>query len=260
MKSYDEMIRERRMLLKHHSIDHEEWEPYQRKGIPPPPLEKPYPKNSILIGLMKPDDIGIGTVPLMDAINRRQSHRRFKDDSLTLEELSFLLWATQGVKSVDENKVWTKRTVPSGGARHPFETYLIVNRVKGIESGVYRYLPIEHKLLSVAKGDPQLPDRVSTACYGQTFIGKSAVVFVWSAIPYRTEWRYSVIGYKDILIEAGHICQNLYLACEAIGAGTCAIAAYDQEAMDALIGVDGEDEFTVYLAPVGKVYKTKGEN
>jgi SagB-type dehydrogenase family enzyme len=260
MKSYDDMIRERRMLLKHHDIGYEEWEPHQRKGIPPPPLEKPYPENSNLTGLMKPHDVDVVTVPLIDAIKRRQSHRKFTDDSLTLEELSFLLWATQGVKSVDENKVNTKRTVPSGGARHPFETYLIVNRVKGVEPGVYRYLPIEHKLLSATKGDSQLPDRISTACYRQTFIGKSAVVFVWSAIPYRTEWRYSIVGYKDILIEAGHICQNLYLACEAIGAGTCAIAAYDQKAMDALIGVDGEDEFTVYLAPVGKVHKTKRED
>jgi SagB-type dehydrogenase family enzyme len=260
MKSYEQMIRERRVLLKHHGIEHEEWRSLQRRGIPPPPLEKPYPENSNLIGLMKTDDMSIDAIPLMGAIERRQSHRRFTDDSLTLEELSFLLWATQGVKSVDRNKVWTKRTVPSGGARHPFETYPIVNRVESIEPRVYRYLPIEHKLLAVAKGDPQLPDKVSTACYGQTFIGKSAVVFVWATIPYRTEWRYSVISYKDILIEAGHICQNLYLACEAIGAGTCAIAAYDQEAMDTLIGVDGEDEFTVYLAPVGKVQRTKREN
>jgi SagB-type dehydrogenase family enzyme len=253
MKSYEEMIRERRKLLKNLDVEHEEWKPHQLKGIPPPPLEKAYPKNSNLIDLIKSDDLSIGRVPLMDAIKGRQSHRKFTDDFLTLEELSFFLWVTQGIKSVDKKKVWTRRTIPSGGARHPFETYLIVNRVKGIKSGVYRYLPIEHKLLSLVKGDQQLPNKISTACYGQTFIGESAVVFVWSAIPYRTEWRYSVISYKDILIEAGHICQNLYLACEAIGAGTCAIAAYDQKAMDALIGVDGEDEFTVYLAPVGKV-------
>jgi SagB-type dehydrogenase family enzyme len=87
----------------------------------------------------------------------------------------------------------------------------------------------------------------------QKFIGKSAVVFVWAAIPYKTEWRYSFISYKDILIEAGHICQNLYLACEAIGAGTCAIAAYEQKAIDELIQVDGENEMTVYLSPVGKI-------
>jgi len=107
----------------------------------------------------------------------------------------------------------------------------------------------------VAKYEHQLAERISTACYGQGFVGDSAVVFVWATIPYRGEWRYSVIAYKDILIEVGHVCQNLYLVCEAIRTGTCAIAAYDQKAMDALIDVDGENEFTIYLAPVGKVSK-----
>ncbi len=253
MKSYDEMIKERRILLKHQESEREEWKPHQLKGIPPPPLEKPYPENSSLIDLLKPNDISVGEISLKEAINQRQSHREFKEDFLTLEELSFLLWSTQGVKSVDKSKVRTRRTVPSGGARHPFETYLVVNRVEGLVPGVYRYLPLEHKLLFTVKHIRQLPDRLSAACYQQAFIGKSAVVFVWCAIPYRTEWRYSEASYKDILIEAGHICQNLYLACEAIGAGTCAIAAYNQELMDSLIGIDGEDELTVYLAPVGKV-------
>jgi nitroreductase len=89
------------------------------------------------------------------------------------------------------------------------------------------------------------------------FVGESAAVFVWTAIPYRTEWRYSVIGYKAIAVEAGHICQNLYLACEAIGAGACAILAYGQKAIDNLIGVDGEEEFTICVASVGKVARDK---
>ncbi|MFO7569003.1 MAG: nitroreductase family protein, partial [Smithellaceae bacterium] len=67
----------------------------------------------------------------------------------------------------------------------------------------------------------------------------------------RMEWRYDLAAHKVIAIDAGHVCQNLYLACEAIGAGTCAVAAYDQEACDALLGVDGHEEFTIYLAPVG---------
>lgn len=254
MKSYDEMVRERRMILKSHGIERKEWEPHQRKGISPPPLQKPYPKDCTLINLTKTNDLSLGKISLGKAIQRRQSRRTFTDSALTLEELSFLLWSTQGVKSIDKNKVWTKRVVPSGGARHPLETYPIIRRVEGIEQGVYRYLPIEHKLLLVAKHDHDLPERISAACYGQAFVGDSAVVFVWATIPYRSEWRYSVIAYKDILIEAGHVCQNLYLACEAIRAGTCAIAAYDQKAMDTLIDVDGEDEFTIYLAPVGKFY------
>jgi SagB-type dehydrogenase family enzyme len=251
-KSYDDAILERRLMLKSAGIDHEEWESHQRKGIPPPPLEKPHSKDSVLIELKEPEKTGFGTISLAKAIRNRESRRKFTSENLKLEELSFLLWATQGVNSVDKSRVWTKRTVPSGGARHPFETYLIINKVEGIEPGVYRYLPIEHKLVLV-NGNRPLPGKISEACWDQSFVGESAVVFVWAAIPYRTEWRYSVVGYKDIAVEAGHICQNLYLACEAIGAGTCAILAYKQEAMDTLIGVDGEDEFTVYLAPVGKV-------
>jgi len=252
VKPYDEVIRERRMMLKSQGIEHVEWESHQRKGVPPPPLEKPYPEDGSLIELVRPDDTTLGDIPLAKAIKHRESRRKYTSEALKLEELSFLLWTTQGIKSVDKNKVWTKRIVPSGGARHPFETYLIVNRVEGLEPGVYRYLPIEHKLLLVNSNKP-LPDQVSEACRGQAFVGESAVIFVWAAIPYRTEWRYSVAGYKDIAVEAGHICQNLYLACEAIGAGTCAILAYEQKAVDALIDVDGENEFTVYLAPVGRV-------
>ena len=95
--------------------------------------------------------------------------------------------------------------------------------------------------------------KINEACNGQNFIGKGAVVFIWSVRPYRTEYRYGEDSLKDILISAGHICQNLYLACEAIEAGTCSIIAYNQKLLDNFIGVDGNDEIALYLAPVGKV-------
>jgi SagB-type dehydrogenase family enzyme len=235
------------------------WEPHQRKGVAPPPLEKPYDETAELIDLVDSKDFGsIVRIPLIDALANRKSRRAYTDEPLSLEELSFLLWATQNVREVDKNKVWTKRAVPSGGGRQPFETYMIVNRVNGLEKGVYRYIPIEHKLLVVSKGFPDESDLNGKAWF-QDFIGKAPVIFVWAAIPYKTEWRYSIISYKDILIEAGHICQNLYLACEAIDAGTCAIAAYDQKTVDEIIGVDGKDEMTVYLSPVGKVSQDDSE-
>jgi SagB-type dehydrogenase family enzyme len=253
---YEEIIKKRRELLKAHDYDaipsEPWWEPDQQKGVAPPPLEKPFEEGAHLIDLVDPKEFGVGQIPLIDAIANRESRRVFIDDSLSLEELSFLLWATQGVRVVDENKVWTKRVVPSGGGRQPFETYLLVNKVDGIERGIYRYLPIEHKLVLVSEYLPSAENLMGKAWY-QNFIGKSAVIFVWVVIPYKTEWRYSIRSYKDILIEAGHICQNLYLACEAIGAGTCAIAAYNQKAMDSLLQIDGENEITVYLSPVGKV-------
>ena len=253
---YEKIIKERRELLKAHDYEavppEPWWEPDQRKGKNPPPLEKPYDEDAELIDLVEPKDFQIGNIPLVDAIASRKSRRAFTNEPLTLEELSFLLWSTQGVREIDKNNVWTKRAVPSGGGRQPFETYLLVNNVKGLVRGVYRYLPIEHKLVIVCKELPDADDLMEKAWF-QNFIGKSAVVFVWAAIPYKTEWRYSIISYKDILIEAGHICQNLYIACEAIDAGTCAIAAYEQKVLDELIQVNGKDEMTVYISPVGKV-------
>jgi SagB-type dehydrogenase family enzyme len=256
LTKYEDIIKERRELLKAHDYDlvppEEWWEPDQRKNVAPPPLEKPFEEDTELIDLVDSTEFNIGQISLIDAIANRESRRVFTEESLTLEEFSFLLWATQGVRMVDDNRVWTKRVVPSGGARQSFETYLLVSRVEGIDRGIYRYLPIEHKLVLVSNNLPDADDLMEKAWF-QKFIGKSAVVFVWAAVPYRVEWRYSIISYKDILIEAGHICQNLYLACEAIGAGTCAIAAYDQKTLDELLQIDGENEITVYLSPVGKV-------
>lgn len=257
MTKYNQIIKERREILKAHDYDEIPqdtwWEPHQQRGVPPPPLEKLVPKKARLVDLVTPESLTSGDLPLREVIGKRRSRRRFLETPLKLEELSFLLWSTQGIRTVDKNLVWTLRTVPSGGARHPFETYLVVNRVEGVIAGVYRYLPIEHKLLLVKETDSNIQALVTESCMGQDFCGKSAVLFVWAVIPYRSEWRYSIRAYKDIAIEAGHICQNLYLASESIGAGTCAIASYNQRGIDGLIGVDGEDEFTIYVAPVGKI-------
>ncbi len=234
----------------------EEWgteiETDQQKGIPHPPLQQPVPEGAEVFELVPPERISLGDLPLREAIAERRSRRLFSQGHLTLEELSFLLWATQGVEKVIRDGIASFRTVPSAGARHPFETYLSVHRVEGLSPGLYRYLPLDHKL-ALLREDPGLPGKIAEAALGQRFVGEAAVVFAWAAIPYRTEWRYSIRSHKVIAIDAGHVCQNLYLACEAIKAGTCAVGAYSQKAMDALLGVDGKEEFTVYLAPVGKL-------
>jgi SagB-type dehydrogenase family enzyme len=142
--------------------------------------------------------------------------------------------------------------VPSAGCRHPFETYLAVFNVKGLEKGIYRYLPLNNSLICEKK-TKDLKALLIEASLGQDFTGHSALCFIWTALPYRTEWRYGPVSHKVIAIDAGHLCQNLYLSCAAVGCGTCAIAAYDQKKMDDLLGVDGDEEFTVYLAPVGKI-------
>jgi SagB-type dehydrogenase family enzyme len=218
-----------------------------------PPIQKPYPSDAELIDLIAPDAFSLGETPLIAALRERKSRRQYADSALTLEEISFLLWAVQGVRRVSEKTPVSFRTVPASGGIHPFETYLVINRGENLEPGLYRYLPLEHKLLWVGPVGLEWLERLVFACRGQAFVKKSAVVCIWTAVPYRTEWRYANEAHKGIAQSSGHVCQNLYLACEAIGAGTCAISAYAQDEMDTLVGVDGRDEFTVYVAPVGKV-------
>ncbi len=223
----------------------------QNRRIPPPPIEKPYAPDKNRIELPKIETLkDIGLIDLRTAMMRRKSCRTYSDAPLTLEELSFLLWATQGVKlKLDSGHAL--RTVPSAGCRHAFETYLCVLNVTGLEKGIYRYLPLEHQLIFNFEIE-NLERKITKATLGQSFTGDAAVTFIWTAIPYRMEWRYGLAAHKVIALDAGHLCQNLYLACEAIDAGTCAIAAYDQEKMDSLLNLDGKEEFTIYLAPVGK--------
>ena len=223
----------------------------QHRGIPPPPIEKPCRSAAVRVALPPFDPSGeIGRMDLPSAIANRQSRRSYRAEPLSLEELSFLLWATQGIREkIDAGHAL--RTVPSAGCRHAFETYLCVLNIRGVEPGIYRYLPVEHQLL-FEFAEENLKRKIVRASLGQPYPGEAAVTFIWTAIPYRMEWRYGMAAHKVVAIDAGHVCQNLYLACEAIGAGTCAIAAYDQEGMDELLRLDGDDESVIYLASVGK--------
>jgi SagB-type dehydrogenase family enzyme len=223
----------------------------QRRNLPQPPQQKPYPVDARCFDLMPPGDTGLGKMSVFEAIARRRSRREYSQQPFTLAELSFLLWAMQGVHGFIREGTATSRTVPSGGARHPFEVYLFINRVEGLSPGLYRYLALEHRLLFMYS-EPDLPEKVYVACY-QEFVKNGALVFVMSAVPYRTEWRYSFLAHKVIAQETGHICQNLYLACESIGAGACALGTYNQVEVDALLGLDGEEEFAVYVAVAGKL-------
>jgi len=225
----------------------------QSRLVPAPPLQKPCPEGAARIDL--PDgaeaasrlcSMGVG-----DAIRRRESVRSYGSYALTLEELSALLWATQGVRQVLGPEC-ALRTVPSAGARHAFETYVAASRVEGLSSGLYRYLPFDGQLFECSV-DGQIGRKAADACLGQQFVASAAATFFWTAIPARMEWRYDLAAHKVIAIDAGHVCQNLYLVTTALGAGTCAIAAYDQAACDRLLGVDGDEEFTLYIAPVGKL-------
>lgn len=226
----------------------------KQKGIPAPSFQKEYNPNSELIELPSVDKDILVKPNILDCINDRRSVRKYGNEKITLAELSYLLWATQGIQTV-KDKSSALRTVPSAGCTHPFETYLIINNVENLKCGVYRYLPLEHKLLlikSLNNVDDAIDKATPNQPFVQGFVSKSAVVFAWSCIPYRSEYKFNITAHKKILIDIGHVCQNLYIASESLNHGTCAIGIYDQDIIDNMLDLDGVDEFVIYMACVGK--------
>ena len=220
----------------------------QRRGVRQPPLETPYDPSGAVTPLPRPTLKR--DVTLREAIEGRRSVREYSDDDLTLEELSWLLWSTQGVREVAGARA-TLRCVPSAGARHAFETYILVNRVEGLNPGIYRYIASKHSLLEHAV-DEGLAPKVEAACLGQRTVSTSAVTFIWVAVPHRMTWRYDERGYRYLHLDAGHVCQNLYLAAEAVDGGVCAIGAYNDGELNCVLGIDGEEQFAIYVAAMGK--------
>lgn len=244
---------QQRKFLKSNFSEFNNKETDRAKGVPAPPSVKEYHSSDNLISLPEVSNKVITNSDIYKCIKERRSTRFYAEEPISLLELSYLLWATQGITG---NKGGlTLRTVPCSGATHTFETYLFITNVEGLEKGIYRYLPLEHKLVLLSLLDT-IDDKIDAVTLEQPFVPnfakKSGVLFVWSTTPYRSEWKFDITAHKKILIDVGHICQNLYLAGESIGAGTCAIGIYDQKMIDELLELDGEEEFVVYLAAVGK--------
>jgi len=228
----------------------------QRAGKKAPPVEKPINENEKIIPLISENKISLKELNIYECFKKRKSIRSFTNESISFEELSFLLWATQGVRhelrssSTGEINALFKST-PSAGARNPFDTYLLIKNVEGLSPGLYRFTALKKGLLFIAEDDYS-GSKLKEAVNGQTFCAEAPVIFVWVATPYRTEWRYGVErSIKVILLDAGHIGQNLHLACDALNLGTCMIAAYNQNLIDEILKIDGTQELAVYLAPVG---------
>ncbi len=219
----------------------------QQQGKPQPPLTWQPGGLGEPVGL--PSALGVAD-DFHGLVTRRRSLREYAPAPLSAAELSYLLYCTQGIKKVVPDKA-TFRPVPSAGARHPFETFVLINRVDGIVPGLYWFDAIAHRLASFDMGT-DVADRLTAACLGQEFIKSAPAVFVWVAVTARTCWRYGERSYRYFFLDAGHVCQNLYLAAETIGAGACGVAAFDDDAVDALLHLDSEQAFTVYIGAVGK--------
>lgn len=218
------------------------WAGLLRDWGPRPPQHKVYP-DAPRVDL--PDPLGFRGLWLEEAVQARRSRREYLPGPLSLEELSRLLYAAQGI--TDPRGF---RAAPSAGALYPIETYVVVHEVAGLEPGLYHYAVADHALEQVRAAD--LRPGLVVAGLGQEMLGEAQACLILTAIFQRTRWRYRERAYRYVLLEAGHIGQNVYLAATSMGLGACAVGAFLDDQVNDLLGVDGQEEAAVYLLAVGR--------
>jgi len=198
-----------------------------RLSLPPPQLE--------------------GGISLWNTLKSRQSVRSFKNQTLSLQNLSQILWATQGVTREIHGHAF--RAAPSAGALYPVETYLSLYNTENIEPGIYHYAVKSHELEQIKTGDFRM--EAARAALDQDMAYAANAVFIWTAVFPRAKWKYKQRAYRYVYLDAGHIAENLALAAVALGLGSCQIAALYDEEVNALLEIDGENESVLYMSVIG---------
>ena len=186
-----------------------------------------------------------------DAIRARRSIRSYSPDSLDLVEVSQLLFAAQGITGKRGSRLL--RAAPSAGATYPIELYVVVGRVRGLAPGIYHYLPREHALEVVRKGE--YGDSLAAVCLGQTMPREAALSIVLTAIPERTTSVYGERGLRYIYMEAGHVSQNICLEATSLGLGAVPVGAFFDARLRRLLGIHDESEMSLYVNCIGRPAK-----
>jgi SagB-type dehydrogenase family enzyme len=184
---------------------------------------------------------------LDQALRQRKSIRHFQDKGISLGQLSYLLWASTGIQRIEDG--YEFRTVPSAGALYPIETYVVINDVRKVQSGVYHYSVRSHQLELIKEGE--FKRSITAAALGQGMCAAAAAVFVWSAIFERCKWKYGQRAYRYMYLDTGHIAENLALAAVSLNLGSCEIGALYDDHVNAIVGIDGTEESVLCMAVVG---------
>jgi SagB-type dehydrogenase family enzyme len=191
-------------------------------------------------------------IALQAAIEGRHSCRRYLPRPLTLAQLAALLRFAYGVcgQCYLNDVELLERPVPSGGGLYPLELYLIVMRVESVDPGVYHYAPQAHLLEQVRA--IELPGRfISDLFMGQPYVAQAGVVLVMTAMLERSLWKYGDRGYRYILMESGHVAQNLNLTAAALALGSLNLGGFFDADMGALLNIDLEEEIPLYGVTIG---------
>jgi SagB-type dehydrogenase family enzyme len=215
-------------------------------SIPPTPNFKNYPEAE---RLQLPEPDLSRPANLWQCLAKRRSERNTTPDPLSLDELSKIMWAAQGVTA--RAGIYLLRTAPSAGALYPFETYLYIDKVKDAPQGIYHFNVADFALERMQDGN--FSRAFADASMGQPAVSRAAVVIIWTAMMLRCMVKYRDRAVRYIPMDLGHVCQNVQLAATAMALGSCPIGAFYDDDINKLLGVDGEEETVLYLITVGRL-------
>lgn len=192
------------------------------------------------------------TLSLPTALASRVSARNMKPCILTLETVATLLHHAYGITRDNEGTPFPRpfRMVPSGGALYPLEIFFHSTYISGARPGLYHYNPTRHSLRLLQEGD--LSPRIAEALVQQTIPQEASLVFFLTAMFERSTFKYGARGYRFILLEAGHVAQNINLVANALGLGCLNIGGYFDRQVDELLGLDGLNHSTIYMQAIGE--------
>ena len=175
------------------------------------------------------------------------SIRNFSKKALSIDQLSYLLWASTGINRKETG--FDYRTSPSAGALYPIETYIVINNLEEIEKGVYHYNIKKHLIEEIKKGDYR--KEITQAALYQQMCYYAPLVFIWAAIFNRSKCKYGERAYRYIYLDAGHIAENLALSATSLNLGSCQIAAIFDDDVNNILNLDGITESAIYMSVVG---------
>ncbi len=186
-----------------------------------------------------------GKVSVEEALKKRRSIRSYKKQSLTIKDISQLLWAGYGVTDINNRK-----TTPSAGATYPIEIYLVCGEVEGIANGVYRYVPSSHSIIKIK--DKDVRNELFNVSLKQSWVKEGSAVIIITADYSKTTKIYGERGNRYVLMEAGIVAQNIHLQAVSLNAGTVIVGAFEDEKVSKIVGLS-EKHLPLIIMPVGRI-------